>query len=74
MCVESSVKALDPVGVLSSDEEAYKIFFELFEPIIKDLHPKFDVKYAYKLEDLNLVKIEQKISEMQDNIRQMESI
>lgn len=65
-CIESGVKHLDPIGVLASDEEAYKTFFDLMEPIVKDLHPRFDVKYAYKLEELGLVKIESKIAEMQE--------
>ena len=28
--------------------EAYKVFDELFGPIIRDLHPQFDMKYAFK--------------------------
>lgn len=58
MCVEGSVKHNDRIGVYASDEEAYKMFFELMEPIIREIHPRFDVKYAYKHEDLNLVRVE----------------
>ena len=38
----------DPIGVMATDEEAYKSFSDLFGPIIKDLHPKFDFRYSYK--------------------------
>lgn len=32
----------------ASDEEAYTVFDELFQPIIQDIHPEYDVKYSYK--------------------------
>ena len=53
MCVKSGVQyPADPIGVMATDEEAYKQFSDLFGPIIKDLHPKFDFRYSYKFEDL----------------------
>lgn len=65
MCIESGIKDIDPIGVLACDEEAYKTFFELTEPVVKDVHPKFDVKYAYKFDDLNLVGIEAKLKQIE---------
>ena len=54
MCVKSGVTKTDcEIGVLATDEEAYKAFGDLFGPIIKDLHPKFDFRFSYKFEDLN---------------------
>ena len=53
MCVKSGVQyPTDPIGVMATDEEAYKSFSDLFGPIIKDLHPKFDFRYSYKFDDL----------------------
>jgi arginine kinase len=53
ICVKSGVQyPADPIGVMATDEEAYKSFSDLFGPIIKDLHPKFDFRYSYKFEDL----------------------
>lgn len=40
------------IGVMASDEEAYKVFSDLFGPIIKDLHPKFDHRTSFKFEEL----------------------
>lgn len=59
---------------MASDEEAYKVFNELTDPVIADLHPKFDLKYTYRFEDLNLVGIESKITSMSTELKQMESI
>jgi len=54
MCVKSGVSRPDQdIGILATDEEAYKAFGDLFGPIIKDLHPKFDFRYSYKFEDLS---------------------
>ena len=44
-----------------ADEEAYKTFSELLGPIIQDLHPKFDFRYAYKFDDINMVELETKL-------------
>jgi hypothetical protein len=49
MCVRSGVNLPHTkIGVMATDEEAYKQFSDLFGPIIKDLHPKFDFRYSYK--------------------------
>ena len=54
MCVKSGVERPQcDIGILATDEEAYKSFGDLFGPIIKDLHPKFDFRYSYKFEELN---------------------
>lgn len=53
-----------PIGVLASDEEAYKSFNDLFGPIIKDLHPKFDFRYSYKFEDLSMAPYEKRLTEI----------
>jgi len=55
MCVKSGVtRPTSDVGVMATDEEAYKSFSDLFGPVIKDLHPKFDFRYSYKFEDMSL--------------------
>lgn len=40
------------IGIMATDEEAYKVFSDIFGPVIKDLHPKFDYRYSYKFEEL----------------------
>ena len=65
MCVKSGVALpKTKIGVMATDEEAYKQFSDLFGPIIKDLHPKFDFRYSYKFEELQLESFEQKLSEI----------
>jgi len=50
---------------MATDEEAYKTFSDLFGPIIKDLHPKFDFRYSYKFEDINLKSYDEKLEAIQ---------
>ena len=65
MCVKSGVALpKTPIGVMATDEEAYKQFSDLFGPIIKDLHPKFDFRYSYKFEDLQISQFEKKLEEI----------
>ena len=53
MCVKSGVqKPLCHIGVMATDDEAYKTFGDLFGPIIKDIHPNFDYRFSYKFDDL----------------------
>jgi hypothetical protein len=53
MCVKGGVaRPESEIGVMATDEEAYKAFGDLFGPIIKDLHPKFDFRYSYKFEEM----------------------
>lgn len=49
---------------MASDEEAYRSFNDLFGPIIKDLHPKFDFRYSYKFEEISMAKLKEKIEEL----------
>ena len=53
-----------PIGVMASDEEAYKTFSDLFGPICKDLHPRFDFRYSYKFEEVKLARFTQKLDEI----------
>lgn len=39
---------------MATDEEAYKVFADLFQPIVKDLHPRYDFRYTYKFEELQI--------------------
>ena len=65
MCVKSGVALpKTKVGVMATDEEAYKQFSDLFGPIIKDLHPKFDFRYSYKFEELQLDHFSKKLDEV----------
>lgn len=53
MCVKSGVTKPDcEVGIMATDEEAFKAFGDLFGPVIKDLHPKFDFRFSYKFDEL----------------------
>jgi len=66
-CVKAGVQAPElEVGVMATDEEAYKQFGDLFGPIIKDLHPKFDFRYSYPFDDLNMDALNEKLAEMQE--------
>lgn len=65
MCVKSGVQRPNcDVGILATDEEAYKMFQDLFGPIIKDLHSKFDFRYSYKFEEINYGLFEKQLEEM----------
>jgi len=61
MCIESGYKQVDPIGILACDEESYIVFSSLFEPILKELHPRLDLQQTFTFESINLVTIEQKI-------------
>jgi len=54
-----------PIGVMATDEEAYKTFSDLFGPICKDLHPKFDFRYSYKFEELKMARFAQRLDEIE---------
>ena len=51
------------VGVLATDEESYKTFSDLFQPIVKDLHPRYDFRYTYKFEELQMEPFAQRIQQ-----------
>ena len=61
LCVKSGVQMPKDcvIGVMATDDEAYKTFGDLFGPIIKDLHPKFDYRFSYKHEELRADLIEE---------------
>jgi len=59
---------------MATDEEAYKTFSDLFGPIIKDLHPKFDFRYSYKFEEIQLATFEQRLSEMKHIMQKAENL
>jgi hypothetical protein len=63
--VKSGVVNVGPIGVFASDEEAYKVFSDLFGPVIKDLHPKFDFRYSYKYENLKIDSFNEKIARIE---------
>ena len=56
---------------MATDEEAYKAFGDLFGPIIKDLHPKFDFRYSYRFDDLSLDNFKDKLDTMQDQLQKV---
>lgn len=58
-------KPLCEIGVMATDEEAYKVFGDLFKPIIKDIHPEFDFRFSYKFDELSVGIVEEQISHMQ---------
>ena len=53
------------IGIMATDEEAYKIFSDLFGPICKDLHPKFDFRYSYKFDEVKLGRFQDKLNEIE---------
>ncbi len=55
--MKSGIEQLDPIGVMACDEEAYTVFSELIGPIVEDLHPKFDFRYAYNFDEINMIRI-----------------
>ena len=65
MCVKSGVQMPQTeIGIMATDEEAYKTFSDLFGPIVKDLHPKFDFRYSYKFDEVKLQRFTQKLEEV----------
>jgi hypothetical protein len=39
---------------MACDEEAYKVYSDLMGPIVQSLHPKFDFRFAYRFEELDI--------------------
>jgi hypothetical protein len=57
LCVQCGVyDESDDIGLYATDEEAYKVFDDLFTPIVQDLHPDYDVKSNFRNE-LELVSV-----------------
>ena len=75
MCVKSGVQMPSTdIGIMATDEEAYKSFSDLFGPIIKDLHPKFDFRYSYKFEEVKMERFTQKLDEIDSMAEQTKKI
>lgn len=43
-------------------------------PIVQDLHPKFDFRYAYKFEELNIDDIQNKIATIEEDLKKLSQI
>lgn len=72
MCVKGGVQRPNcEIGVMATDEEAYKQFNDLFGPIIKDLHPKFDSRYSYQFGDLHIDQFTDKLQQMQEALEKV---
>lgn len=56
---------------MATDEEAYKTFADLFQPIIKDIHPEFDFRFNYKFDDLKYDIIDEQLSHMRNCIKKI---
>jgi creatine kinase/arginine kinase len=64
MCIKSGHNRPEcQIGVMATDEDAYKTFADLFQPIVKDLHPRYDFRYTYKFEELGIEPIEKRIKQ-----------
>ena len=62
LCVKSGVQYPNSkIGIMATDDEAYKTFGDLFGPIIKELHPGFDFRYSYKFDPLETAAIDEQI-------------
>lgn len=49
LCIQCGVyNQKDKVGIYATDEEAYKVFNDIFDPVISSLHPEFDSKFSFK--------------------------
>lgn len=70
LCVQCGVyDENDEIGIYATDEEAYKVFDDLFTPIVQDLHPDYDMKVNYR-NDFELVSVPnlQKVSKLKDKM------
>lgn len=52
---------------MACDEDAFKTFSDIFGPVISDLHPKFDFRYSYKSEPINLDALQRDIDALKWN-------
>ena len=55
---------------MACDEESYNVFSELFDPLVKQHHSKFQMD-LFKFEPLELVSLESKLT---DRLQGLESI
>ena len=73
-CVKTGVEnPYCKVGVMATDDEAYTVFKDLFRPIIKDLHPKFDFKLVYNFKSLSLNSIEESFNNLKETMNKITS-
>ena len=56
---------------MATDEEAYKVFGDLFQPIIKDIHPDFDYRFSYKFDELKTDLIDDQLNHMKNCINKI---
>lgn len=70
LCVQSGVyDEKEEIGIYATDEEAYKVFDDIFTPITQDLHPEYDLKANYRNEfELVSVPNLQKLGKLKDKI------
>lgn len=69
LCVKSGVQyPHSKIGIMATDDEAYKTFGDLFGPIIKELHPGFDFRYSYKFDPLDTAAIDEQIMSIEESI------
>lgn len=70
LCVQSGVyDEKDDVGIYATDEEAYKVFEDIFSPIVQDLHPDYDIKTNYRNEfELISIKNLEKLPSIKDKV------
>ena len=59
---------------MATDEEAYKSFSDLFGPICKDLHPKFDFRYSYKFDEVKLMRFTQSHKNLISKLDEIERV
>lgn len=70
LCVQAGVyDESEEIGIYATDEEAYKVFDDIFNPIVQDLHPDYDLKANYRNE-FELVSVSglQKMGKLKDRI------
>ncbi|CAI2363990.1 unnamed protein product [Moneuplotes crassus] len=70
LCLQSGVyNEKEEIGIYATDEEAYKVFDDIFTPIIQDLHPEYDLKVNYRNE-FELVSVQnlQKLPKLKDKL------
>ena len=63
----------DNIGAYATDEEAYKVFDDLFGPIVRDLHPDYDMKYSFK-DEFDLSKIKDKLKQIESYSAKIDKI
>jgi protein-arginine kinase len=70
LCVQCGVyDEKDDIGIYATDEEAYKVFEDIFSPIVQDLHPDYDIKTTFRNEfELISIKNLEKLPTIKDKV------